>query len=202
MDATFRKKKLRTIQICLFFLGLIVIFFTYKENNLENKKVISTEIHEKIKDRLSKDSTTGDIFYNIQYSGLDISGNRYLLKSVEAYNDKDNQDLVNMKSVDATFYFKDGTSLHVTSSKGKYNNRTLDMIFEDGIEAKYNKKRLNANKAEFSSSSGFLIISDKVKVIDERGTIFADKLFFDIKNQTLNINAFENNKVDADINIK
>ena len=33
-------------------------------------------------------------FYNIEYSGLDLSGNRYILKSKEARNNKENQEIV------------------------------------------------------------------------------------------------------------
>ena len=152
--------------------------------------------------RLWEPSLGGDIFYNIQFSGFDISGNRYILKSAEAYNDKFNQEIVNMKSVNAVFYFKDGNYLNVSSKKGRYNNKTLDMTFEDDIEAKYNESTLNANIAEYSNSLGFLTISEKVKLKDSRGTMFADRLLFDIKNQTLNIASFDNKKVNAEINIK
>jgi hypothetical protein len=39
-------------------------------------------------------------------------------------------------------------------------------------------------------------------VEDIRGTMFADKLLFDIKKQTLNINSFNDGKINANINIK
>lgn len=199
---TNRKKRLKLIQFSLFLLGIIIIFFTYRENNSKVKKVVSAETQIKVKDQLSNNVNTGDIFYNIQFSGFDISGNRYILKSAEAYNDKFNQEIVNMKSVNAVFYFKDGNYLNVSSKKGRYNNKTLDMTFEDDIEAKYNESTLNANIAEYSNSLGFLTISEKVKLKDSRGTMFADRLLFDIKNQTLNIASFDNNKVNAEINIK
>ena len=48
----------------------------------------------------------GDIFYNIEYSGFDLSGNRYILKSKEARNSKSESDVVNMKFVEAKFYLK------------------------------------------------------------------------------------------------
>ena len=50
------------------------------------------------------------------------------------------------------------------SNSGKYNNKTLDMIFEDGVEAKYNESVLYAGKAEYSNSAGFLTISEEVKI--------------------------------------
>ena len=43
---------------------------------------------------------------------------------------------------------------------------------------------------------------DKVRVIDTRGTVVADKLLFDIKKQTLNIASFNDNKINANINYK
>ena len=49
-------------------------------------------------------------FYNIEYSGLDLNGNRYILKSKEAFFwIKSNLKLFNMKFVEANFYFKDNT---------------------------------------------------------------------------------------------
>ena len=56
-----------------------------------------------------------------------------------------------MKFVEANFYFKDNTVLNVLSDKGAYNNKTLDMIFED-VKAKYEGSRLVANRANYSNS--------------------------------------------------
>ena len=44
-------------------------------------------------------------FIILEYSGLDLSGNRYIIKSKEAINNKNNQELVNMKGVNAYFLF-------------------------------------------------------------------------------------------------
>ena len=79
---------------------------------------------EKVKQHL-KTQSDGDVFYNIQYSGIDLTGNRYILKSKEATTNKSDQDIVNMKFVTATFYFKDGTVLTVSSKTGIYNNNVF-----------------------------------------------------------------------------
>ena len=42
-----------------------------------------------------------------------------------------------MKEVTATFYFKDDTTLFVSSEKGIYNNNTLDMRFRGNVKAEY-----------------------------------------------------------------
>ena len=200
---TYRKKKLLIIQICLLLLGIFVILFTYASNEkLEENKIISKEDQKKIEKQLSKDNTEGDIFYNIEYSGFDIAGNRYILKSKEASNNKNSQELVEMKFVEAIFYFKDGTTLQVESKKGLYNNKTLDMVFEDNVNAVYEGSKLEANMAEYSNSKSFLTISGNVKVKDIKGTMFADKLLFDIKKQTLNIASTKDGKINANVNLK
>ena len=83
-----------------------------------------------------------------------------------------------------------------------YNSQTLDTVFEQNVEAFYEGSELIASRAEFSNSKNFLIISDNVKVKDENGTLFADQLIFDIKEQTLNISSVKNDKINANINLK
>ncbi|MDC0437561.1 LPS export ABC transporter periplasmic protein LptC [Pelagibacteraceae bacterium] len=197
-----RKKKLKLIQINLFIIGVLVIFFTYKNNlNLSKEKILTKETQIKVKNELNK-SNQSDVFFNIEYAGLDLSGNRYVLKSKEATNNKSNQDLVNMKKVEAIFYFKDNTTLKINSDYGEYNNKTLDMIFRDNIIADYKESILTAEKAEYSNSKAFLTIQENVILNDKRGTINADKFLLDIKKQTMKIDAFNNNKINANINIE
>ena len=197
-----RKKKIKIIQVSLLLVGVLIIFFTYikKENTSENK-IISTEAQKKIKKQM-KNQSEKDIFYNIEYSGLDLAGNRYILKANEATTDELNQDIINMKSVTSTFYFKDGTVLNVSSNTGIYNNKTLDMFFSENVEASYIESTLFADKAEYSNSESFLTITNNVIIEDSRGTMIADKLFFDIKKQTLKIAAFKDNKINANIKLK
>ena len=200
---TKRKKKLRIIQVSLFFISALIIIFTYSEKDISrNEIIVSTKNKEVIKDNLSKSEQPGDIFYNIEYSGFDLSGNRYILKAEEANNSKTDQDFVYMKKVNAIFYFKDQTVLKVWSDSGKYNNRTLDMYFNKNVKALYEKSELFAQNALYSNSKGVLKITDDVLVSDEKWAIKADELLFDIKKQTLDINSFSNNKINAKVNIK
>ena len=198
-----RKKKLRLIQLGLLILGTFIILFTYSDkNNPLKKDIISLETQKKIKNQLNRSSSDDDIFFNIEYSGIDMSGNRYILKSKEASSNKDNQELVNMIEVKAIFYFKDDTVLNISSEKGIYNNKTLDMSFNKNVKANYQGGSLFAQKAEYSNSKSFLKISDNVEIDDAKGNIKADILFFDLDKQTLNIDSFNNSKINANINLE
>ena len=68
------------------------------------QKLVSQEVKKINEEDSSKE---GDVFFDIEYSGLDLQGNRYLLKSEEAYVDDTRLEIVYMKNVEAKFYFKD-----------------------------------------------------------------------------------------------
>lgn len=198
-----RKKKLKLIQISLLILGSLIIFFTYlqKDKNFKGN-IISKEKQEEIKKNQANGNQKSNVFFDVSYSGLDLSGNRYILKSKEAKSNKSQPELVFMKTVNAFFYFKDGTILEVRSDKAIYNNKSLDLNFNNNVKAFYEGSTMTAEKAEYSNSNSYLSISEKVIVEDIRGKMFADNLFFDLKKHTLDIGSFNNNRVNANINLK
>ena len=198
-----RKKKLRITQFALLIIGIIIIYLTYyKKDYSINETIISETTKKKIKQQNSKKSLENtEKFINIEYTGLDLSGNRYILKSKEAYLDEISPEIIYMSSVEAIFYFKDDTILRIWSKKGIYNNKTLDMKFIDNVKAKYLNSNLFAERADYSNSERYLSIYDNVRVDDIRGNLVADKLLFDIKKQKLNITSFNNNKINANVNL-
>ena len=134
-----RKKKLRFYQTIFFIFGLIIILFTYlQKDKINSERILSDELRKKYEDQLQKGNINSDnVFYNVKYSGLDLEGNRYIIISKEAVNSEKDLNIVEMKGVQATFYFKDNTVLYITSLEGNYNNKSLDMEFRKNIEALY-----------------------------------------------------------------
>ena len=102
---TDRKKKLLIIQITLFLAGMIIIIFSYSNVSNKDGKIFDIKKKKEINKTIKKTADNSDIFFNIKYSGLDLSGNRYILESKEAIINKDNQKLVLMSHVSANFFF-------------------------------------------------------------------------------------------------
>ena len=200
---TARKRKLRTIQLILLVISILMVYFTYYGSNSKKDKIIISQKEQKeLEGKLANQKEKNDVFYNITYRGLDLSGNRYVLNAEEAINDENFAERIYLKRVEATFFMKDDNILKVFSDKAIYNNENLDMIFEENVKALYQNSELFAERAEFSNVNGFLTISKKVKVIDERGVLSADQLLFDVKKQNLEIVSFDKNKVNANIDLK
>ena len=194
-----RKKKLRIIQFFLLIFALLIIYLTYYNKEISNTDLADSEqTKEALKD---EDKDDGDFFFNIEYTGLDLRGNRYLLKSKKARLDEEKPEIVYMDDVHATFYFKDNTILYIWSDKGIYNNKNFDMQFSENVKAEYLDSKLFAEKANYSNTKNYLSIYENVRIDDIRGNLIADKLLFDIKKQNLAITSFNDGKINANVKL-
>jgi len=183
-------------------IGILTLIFTYSDKiNLKKKSSTAQELKKEVDDNMinNKENANGNVFYNIEYSGLDLAGNRYILKSQSAINNSLDSDLIDMTGVTAVFYFKDGTILKIKSNFGEYNNSTLDINFKSDIKAEYGESTLEAQYAEYSNSQGFLTVTDNVIVNDVQGNLVADKLLFDIKSQILEIETFNDKRIRVNV---
>ena len=194
-----RKKKLRITQFFLLILGLIIIYLTYYNRESSNTDLTEEKLIKKtLKDENESDE---DLFFNIEYTGLDLRGNRYLLKSERARLDELKPEIVYMDTVHAIFYFKDNTILYIWSDKGVYNNKNFDMKFSENVRAEYLESKLFAEKANYSNTENYLSIYENVRINDKKGNLIADKLLFDIKKQNLAISSFNDGKINANVKL-
>tara|TARA_E500000178_G_C16995977_1_gene743214 strand:+ start:1519 stop:2091 length:573 start_codon:yes stop_codon:yes gene_type:complete len=185
---TKRKKIIRYIQLTLFFLSLILIYFTYYYEKTPTGQISLQEENQNQKK---------NTFENVEYTGVDLNGNRFIIKSQNAEFELNTPELINMKIMNATFYFKDGKVLNIYGDYGNYNNKTFDIEFRDNIRADYEKDLLFADNLDYFNSKGLLLIYGNVESLGEKGELTADKLIFDLKKETLDISMFDNAQIDV-----
>jgi hypothetical protein len=188
---TDRKKKILLIQITIFIFATLLIYFTYYNRDNEMKKIKSIDLKKK------ENTTTGNLntFEDIEYKGIDLNGNRYEIKSEIASFDVKSPELIDMKVMKGVFYFKDGTILTVTGDYGKYNNKTMDMEFKNNVVAKYIDNILYADNLNYMNTKNMLTIYGNVKTESVKGNIAADKLEFDLSDQTLDASMFNEEQI-------
>ena len=185
-----RKKKIISVQIIIFLVASLLLYKTYHR---ENKYV--EEAQEVV---VANDPDTNS-FNDIQYSGFDLSGNRYVLDASNATFKTKTPERINMKGVVANFYLKDNTILTVISDEGLYNNLTLDMEFKQNVKSTYGTNTLISDELIYFSDNGKLIISGNVRGESiEKGKFFADNVEYNLTNKTLDFSMFN----DGQVNIK
>ena len=185
-----RKKKIISVQIIIFLVASLLLYKTYHR---ENKYV------EEAKEVVVANDPNTNSFNDIQYSGFDLSGNRYVLDASNATFKTKTPERINMKGVVANFYLKDNTILTVISDEGLYNNLTLDMEFKQNVKSTYETNTLFSDELIYFSDNGKLIISGNVRGESiKKGKFFADNVEYNLTNKTLDFSMFN----DGQVNIK
>ena len=201
-SSKFKLNKTKFIQISLLLLAFLLIFFTYFFN-LKKKQPSTTNL-DQIKtvetDGEKEKAVNTNTFVEVQYTGFDSSGNRFLIDSKEAYFETDRPDIILMNEVFCTFYFKDQTIMTVQSSYGIYNNVTNDMEFTENVKMNYLENVLFAEKANFFNVKKELTIEGDVKTKGPEGQLNADKLEFDLNSKKLKISMANYEKVNIKVN--
>ncbi len=184
----------------MFFLGISIIYFTYYYKELPNQNIESQLLEDKNKIQIdAKQEQISNTFENIEYNGIDLNGNRYNIKSKTADFEFENPELINMKVMFATFYFKDGTILKVEGDYGTYNNKNNNMEFRENIVAEYENNYLYADNLDYFNTLSMLTIYGNVRSESIQGNIMADKLKFDVSLKTLDISMFTDRQVNVKI---
>ena len=191
---TDRKKNILIIQILIFIVGVLLIYFTYLNKDYDEKIESVQKVKEKENDE-KKTDLDSNTFENVEYKGVDLRGNRYTIKSEVAEFKVENPELINMKVMSAVFYFKDGTILKVRGDHGTYNNKTNDMNFRENIKVTYKEDALFSDNLDFLNSKNYLKIYGNVRAESIKGNIKADNLEFDLLKQTLDISMFNNGQI-------
>ena len=194
-----RKRKILVIQISIFIISISLLFFTYYE---KDKSIpLNTSQSEQI-ESTNENASKSNTFEDIEYKGVDFNGNRYSIRSEQAEFELDTPELINMKVMKATFYFKDGTILNVTGDYGVYNNKTNDMIFKENIVAIYENNKMYADNLDYLNSKSLLSIYGNVRTESVQGNIMADNLKFDLSLQTLDVTMFDDDQVNMELKKK
>ena len=182
-----RKKNLLLIQLTIFFVALALLYNTYHDKKKETETSVDVET-------ISSSDTNS--FTDIEYSGFDLNGNRYLLQAKKADFKTEKPELIYMKGVTAKFYLKDNTILAVVSESGLYNNLTLDMNFDTNVKVDYLTHILLSDSLSYSNSDAKLIATGNVRGESiKKGEFSADNVEYDLTDKTLNFSMFDSKQV-------
>ena len=184
-----RKKNLLLVQITIFLVASTLLYNTYRDKNQTVESFVKIEVE------TSPDTNS---FTDIEYSGFDLTGNRYVLKAKQADFKTETPEVINMNEVFAKFYLKDGTVLTVVSDAGVYNNVTFDMEFSNNVQSNYLTHILQSDLLSYSSSNTKLIATGNVRGESiEKGEFSADNVEYDLDDKSLNFSMFGSKQVNV-----
>jgi len=191
--------KRKILQLSLIFIGLCMIFFTYFFKSTETKKVFEEDKKEVVKKEDFKDDEINR-FENVEYQGIDNSGNKFVIGSDYAQFEQERPEVINMEEIKCTFYFKDNTFLTIVADSGVFNNITNDMKFSDNVKMNYLESVLFSDRATFNNYENQLLVAGNVKGENPQSKLQADELDFDLNTKNLKISMYNKERVNIKTN--
>ena len=188
-----RKKKIFLIQLFIFLLATTLIYFTYyNKKTISKTKITGNELK-------NVEEISNNNFEDVEYSGIDLNGNRYIIQSELADFNLETPEIINMKIMKTIFFFKNNTDLEITGDFGKYNNKTKDLEFRSNVVVKYKDTIIFSDSLDFFNTKNYLTIYGKVKAESVQGKVIADRLYLDLSKKTLDILMDTKNKVNVKV---
>ena len=190
-----KSDKNKILQIILLSFGLMLIvvtYFLYPQTKLKQ-----TEIHlnktEEESVEYQKEKT--NVFENVEYKGFDANNNSFVIVAKNAHTEEEDPNLIYMRGVKSTFFFKDGRVVVITSETGTYDKVNNDMSFQTNIKITDGIDTITADNADFLSSKSLALIYDNIEYNSYRGLLKADNIHYDLQEKILKISMNDDKKI-------
>ena len=196
-----KKKIIISSSFVIFFFSLLIYFYFKSSNEkklIEKKKkieLIQTENVENYEEKI----ISSNIIEDVSYSAKDTKGNEYFVKAREGTIDRNYNNFIFLKAVNATIRSKNYELIEISSDFGKYNTDNYDTIFSKNVIITYLDNIIEGKYLEFSWDKNLMIISKNVTLKNNQSSLRADVIEVDIKKKDIKIFMHEENKK---VNIK
>ena len=185
--------KRRFVQLTLILIGFLIIFLTYF-SNVEKRQTFKEVKKEEIPQEESIEEGINK-FENVEYEGIDNSGNRFVIGSKYGQFEKERPEVIHMEDIICTFSFKDKTVLTIIADTGIFNNITNDMNFSDNVKMDYLENVLFSDRALFNNYENQLLVAGNIRGEGPQTNLEADELDFDLNTKNLKISMYNDEKV-------
>ena len=191
------RKKIFQLILIIFLLLLSVVFYKKyfqvdnkvleekKENEINNEKIINTEINKENKD--------ASIIENLRYVSEDLLGNTYILSATSAEIIEDDKDNVNLFNVEGEIIQDNGEKIEIISEIAKYNRQNNNTLFKDNVLVLYGNQTIKADIVKIDFTKNSIEILENVHYTNENLEMFADIVEIDLLKNKLKISMKDQN---------
>ena len=182
------------IQIILFSLVIVLIFFAYKFYFKKESPIEINDVEKTENIKLEKDLENSNLIKKLTYLSKDELGNEYLIESESGEIDLNNPDLILMKNVKAKILMARSEPVYIKSEKALYNNSTFETIFETNVIVEYLQNKIIGQKFNISLKDNFAKMTNDVIYSNQKIKLMADVIELDIITKNSKIFMFDKNK--------
>ena len=185
-----------TIQLLIFFLIVIFIFFFIKNTFLkEQKDIVNLDLNkDKIIEEIGTKKNQNNIIENLKYISIDAKGNEYLLNAKYGEESKEDSNIIILKQVLGTIKLKNKSDIEIKSDFAKYNSITFDTNFYENVIGFFEESKVSSDNLDLFFKNNKAIMYNNIKYLDRNTTANADEISFNLLNGDVNIRMFDKKK--------
>ena len=185
-----------TIQLLIFFLIVIFIFFFIKNTFLkEQKNIVNLNLNkDKITEEIKTENNQHNIIENLNYISIDANGNEYILNAKYGEESKEDSNIIILKQVLGTIKLKNKSDIEIKSDFAKYNSITFDTNFYENVLGFFEESKISSDNLDLFFKNNKAIMYNNIKYLDRNTAANADEISFNLLNGDVNIKMFDKKK--------
>lgn len=185
-----------TIQLLIFFLIAIFIFFFIKNTFLkERRDIVNLDLNkDKIIEEIETEKNQNNIIENLNYISIDAKGNEYILNAKYGAESKEDSNIIILKQVLGTIKLKNKSDIEIKSDFAKYNSITFDTNFYENVLGFFEESKISSDNLDLFFKNNKGIIYNNIKYLDIDTSANADEISFNLLNGDVNIKMFDKKK--------
>lgn len=185
-----------TIQLLIFFLIVLFIFFFIKNTFLEERKdIVNLDLNkDKIIEEIKTEKNENTIIENLNYVSIDAKGNEYILNAKYGEESKEDSNIIILKQVLGTIKLKNKPDIEIKSNFAKYNSITFDTSFYENVSGLFEESKISSHNLDLFFKDNKAIMYNNIKYLDRNTAANADEISFNLLNGDVNIKMFDKNK--------
>ncbi len=185
-----------TIQLLIFFLIIIFVFFFIKNTFLKEQKVIvNLDLNkDKIIEEIETEKNQNNIIENLNYISIDAKGNEYILNAKYGAESKEDSNIIILKQVLGTIKLKNKSDIEIKSDFAKYNSITFDTNFYENVLGFFEESKISSDNLDLFFKNNKAIMYNNIKYLNRNTAANADEISFNLLNGDINIKMFDKKK--------
>ena len=188
------------IQIFALILIIVSIYLVgsklfLKEPYLTDTELTDNEIISEKKTIINGQKVTElNLIENLQYKSIDSLGNEYIINCETAVSNIDDENVLNLKKVNAIVYIKNRTPIFIDSDFAIYNKNTFNTNFYGNVKVVNDITKILSQNLDFIYEDSLVNLYNIKEVFYDKTKLIADTIKFDLITKDISINMNDKNK--------
>ena len=181
---------MQIIQILIFTIVLITLFFFYKYFYKTNNQT-QLEQNEVIIEENSLKEKADNIIEDLSFENIDMDGNKFKINSKFGEISIDEENSVKLTNVKAEIKIVGKDTIFITSERADYNKVNLKTKFYINVNIFYQENLVTSDNFYIDLSRNFASINGNIIFNNKNMESYADNIDFNILDESITINMFD-----------